>query len=211
VKSGSRVPQPVPQSKSGPSETPARAERLQEIKNAAATLFYANGYAGTDLRAVAEAVGLHVSSFYNYISSKEDLLYLISLDGIESANATLDEVIRRETDPGLRLEAAIRAHIEHHLRRRHSAWAANVEIRSLTGTYRSEIRRLRKEFESRWIELVKDAVDSGSIKTESIELTVVSILSVSQGLSRWHNAGRSPAPREIGQVLANQIMHGLAI
>src|SRR5580698_6016573 len=98
--------------------TPAHLDKLAEIKREAARCFYIQGYAATDVRTVAEAVGLQVSTLYNYISGKEELLYVITLEGITEITASLDTAIEGLTDPHDRLHAAVRSHVLHHAHRR---------------------------------------------------------------------------------------------
>ena len=50
--------------------TDAHLGRLEEIKTAAARYFYELGFVATDMRRIADAVGLHVSTLYTYIESK---------------------------------------------------------------------------------------------------------------------------------------------
>src|SRR5690606_40436177 len=91
------------------ADTSRRESRLEDIKNAALKEFYQRGYAATDLRAIAREVGLHVSSLYNYISSKQQLLYLIATQYVEDSTRSLTEAIAGIADPVERLRSAIRS------------------------------------------------------------------------------------------------------
>ena len=52
-------------------------ERRKEIIRKAATLFNITGYFNTSMDDIAEAVGLRKPTLYYYVSSKEEILYLI--------------------------------------------------------------------------------------------------------------------------------------
>src|SRR5436309_3637837 len=56
----------------------AKSSRREEILQIAARLFAENGYHGTGIAELGEAVGLGKGALYHHIGSKEDLLYEIS-------------------------------------------------------------------------------------------------------------------------------------
>lgn len=51
--------------------------RRREIVDAAVELFVANGFHKTTTRQIAQAVGFSIGSLYEYVGSKEDVLYLV--------------------------------------------------------------------------------------------------------------------------------------
>ena len=53
------------------------SERRKYIVNGAAKLFMENGYQRTSTRQLTETLGISKGTLYNYIGSKEDILYLV--------------------------------------------------------------------------------------------------------------------------------------
>lgn len=51
--------------------------RRRQIVDAAATLFIAQGFHKTTTRQIARAAGFSIGSLYEYVASKEDVLYLV--------------------------------------------------------------------------------------------------------------------------------------
>jgi len=51
-------------------------KRHEQIVNAAAQFFCEKGYHSTSMREIAAAAGMNMSSIYQYISTKDDILYL---------------------------------------------------------------------------------------------------------------------------------------
>lgn len=133
----------------GKRQTKAHMAKLEEIKNAAARQFYTVGYAATDVRSIANAVQLHVSTLYTYMSGKEELLYLIMKDGIDEVSAAFDAAVARSDDPLEALHNAIEAMITHHATRNFLAWTSHIEVRSLSGDCRADIVRLQHEYEAK--------------------------------------------------------------
>ncbi len=54
-------------------------ERRRQIVDAAVPLFVERGYHKTTTRALAQATGLSIGSMYEYISTKDDVLYLVCM------------------------------------------------------------------------------------------------------------------------------------
>ena len=83
-------------------------ERRRQIVDAAVKLFIKYGYHKTTTRALAKATGLSIGSLYEYVSTKDDVLYLVCIaihseveQGVKQAlarptvgKAALAEVIR---------------------------------------------------------------------------------------------------------------------
>lgn len=54
-------------------------ERRRQIVDAAVKLFIQNGYHRTTTRALAKETGMSIGSLYEYISTKDDVLYLVGI------------------------------------------------------------------------------------------------------------------------------------
>ena len=189
--------------------TQAHLDRLESIKEAATELFYAEGYAATDLRSIADATNMHVSSLYNYISSKEELLYLILKDGLSEIALAFDTAVAGTDDPVEQLRAALRAHIAHHARRRHRAWTSHVEVRALTGEQLESILGMRDAYQAKWVSLVEQGVRDGKFACPDSRLAVLYMLSAGQTVSRWYRPdGRVPAD-ELATSMAEIALQGV--
>ncbi|GAB3894794.1 TetR/AcrR family transcriptional regulator [Kibdelosporangium lantanae] len=55
-------------------ESAGERDSRQDLLEAAASLFIANGYAATSTRAIAEAAGLRQASLYHYFGGKDEIL-----------------------------------------------------------------------------------------------------------------------------------------
>ncbi len=191
--------------------TPAHLDKLAEIKNEAARCFYAHGYAATDVRTIADHVGLQVSTLYNYISGKEELLYLIMRDGMIEIAASLEAAAGGLTDPAERLRAAVRSHVLHHAHRQFLAWVGHVEVRALTGDYLTEILARRREYEQRWIAILQDGIAAGVFSRADPRLTMYGMLAIGQGVSRWYRPDGPHDAEEIADTMADLVLDGVLI
>lgn len=190
-------------------KTPAHLDKLAEIKKEAAEAFYLQGYAATDVRTIADRVGLQVSTLYNYISGKEELLYLIMRDGMIEILAGLDTATEGLTEPRDRLRAAVRSHVLHHAHRQFRAWVGHVEVRSLTGAYLEEILGKRREYEQRWTAILEDGIRAGVFSDADARLTMYGILAIGQSVSRWYKPGGQYDAEKIAEAMADLVLDGV--
>ncbi|MCA1786958.1 MAG: TetR/AcrR family transcriptional regulator [Desulfobacteraceae bacterium] len=68
-------------------------ERRRHIIDATVTLFIAHGYHKTTTRMIAKAAGFSIGSLYEYVSSKEDLLYLVCKAIHEEVQKAVEEAL----------------------------------------------------------------------------------------------------------------------
>ena len=72
------------------------SKRRRQIVDASVALFVANGYHKTTTRQIARATGMSIGSLYEYVSTKEDILYLVC-DAIHAEmERYVDEVLSHQ-------------------------------------------------------------------------------------------------------------------
>jgi len=82
--------------------------RRRQIVDAAVQLFIENGFHKTTTRQIARAAGLSIGSVYEYVASKEDILYLVC-DAIHSeVEQGVSDALARVTESREALTATIR-------------------------------------------------------------------------------------------------------
>lgn len=70
-------------------------ERRRQIVDAAVQLFIKNGYHKTTTRSLAKATGLSIGSLYEYVSTKDDVLYLVCVAIHAEVEQGLTEALAR--------------------------------------------------------------------------------------------------------------------
>jgi len=78
-------------------------ERRRQIVDAAVPLFVDRGYHKTTTRALAQATGLSIGSMYEYISTKDDVLYLVCT----AIHAEVEQAVRQALARPLEGKAAL--------------------------------------------------------------------------------------------------------
>ena len=93
-------------------------QKLELILRASARIFAEKSYHSTSMRDISRATKVSLAGLYHYCKSKEELLFLIQDHCFGRVLARLEERLRGETDPIVKL----RIFVDNHL----SFFAANM-------------------------------------------------------------------------------------
>ncbi len=130
----------------------------------ATRLFAERGYHGTSVSDLAAALGIHKSSVYAHIETKEDLLSEISLAGAAAFHNALDGL--SGDTPADRLRDALRAHLYVVKQQLDVATIWLLEWRFLSGEAREEFLRQRHAYEWRILKLIQEAIAAGEARAD---------------------------------------------
>ena len=81
--------------------------RRKQIIDGAIKVFSAKGFPNATVREIAEAAGLTMGTLYNYIRSKEDIIYIVYDYITKILREEMRKAIAGVTDPEERLKAAL--------------------------------------------------------------------------------------------------------
>ena len=109
------------------------------VREKATEFFFVKGFSATTLREVASAAGVKVSSLYNHISSKEDLLQQVMGSFMDDIIADLDNALDGKTEAIDRLLSAIDCHLRFHATQARKVFIGNNNLRFLGLEARNEI------------------------------------------------------------------------
>src|SRR5665213_3436318 len=139
--------------------------RRAELTRAAARLFAKQGYHGTSVGDLAEALGLQKGSLYTHIDSKADLLWEVAREGAEAFHAALDAL--PDDGPVLeRIRAALRAHLRVVAEQLDIATVFVREWRYLEGERREQFLAERRRYEERVRALFREGREVGELRTD---------------------------------------------
>ncbi|HUW39027.1 MAG TPA: TetR/AcrR family transcriptional regulator [Rhodocyclaceae bacterium] len=170
--------------------------RRDQILLAAAELFSQRGYGGTSIRDIARRVGLLPGSVYHYFPAKEDLFVAVHREGFGQLIARVEERIKQQQDPWLRLELACAEHI--------AAISGDNPIHQITGTglfaiheeqLQRRVRADREKYDQIFRQLVLDLKLPRGTDRSLFRLALLGALNWSRV---WYRQGKS-SPREIAR------------
>ena len=144
----------------------ATRERIHQI---AAALFARNGYHGTGIAELSEAVGLGRGALYYHISSKESVLYAISMGAIQALLEPSELILREEVSAEERMRKLARA-LMRNIADFSNEWTVFFrEHIALTGQWRDEVMAKRERYEQLWARLLDEGAANGELtKVEPI-------------------------------------------
>jgi AcrR family transcriptional regulator len=184
-----------------PAQRPAAVERLLE---AAAEAFAEKGFHATTTRDIAARVGLSPAGVYVHFSSKEELLYQLSLVGHRAAlGIVIASADSAAGDPRAQLQALVSDFAAWHARHRRTARVVQYELGALTSEHRATIAGLRREIQARVRTILVSGVEAGLFVVPDVRGTALALLSLVVDVARWYRPEGQRSPDDIGALYAD--------
>jgi AcrR family transcriptional regulator len=168
---------------------PPRADAagtLLKVLEAAMELFSERGYHAVTVREIAKRVGIHVSSIYGHIPSKEMLLYQLQLIGHEEHGQQVAAAVEAAgSDVVARIAAYLRAHVRVHLTYRMLARVSNKELYALTGDRQRRIQDIREHSRQLLVDLIDEGCGEGVFLPQDPWLAAVMLGNMGLRVCEW--------------------------
>ena len=152
-------------------------------------LFAVQGYRGTSMKDIAEALEVRAPSLYNHVSSKQEILFAIMDSAMDRAQDALDAALAGVDDVSERLRRATESLVLDFLRFPNEVTICNVEVRSLDADTRPAIIAKRDRYGRGVREIIQAGCASGRFTTESAQLASYAILEMGNGAKAWFRSG----------------------
>ncbi|MGJ4939254.1 TetR/AcrR family transcriptional regulator [Bradyrhizobium sp. HKCCYLS1011] len=162
---------------------------MEAIRKAGLRLIFEHGYAAMSLRQLAAEVGIQPGSLYNHISTKQELLFDLVQDHMNTLLRALEQALRDRQGPAERLRAFVTFHLTYHMTRKREVFIANSELRSLEPKNYAAIVALRSTYEQRLADILADGVAEGVFEVVDIQVATFAILALLTGLCNWYRPG----------------------
>jgi AcrR family transcriptional regulator len=162
------------------------AETLRNLRTAAVQLLSEHGYEGMNLRLLARKVGLQASSLYNYIDSKQQLLFWLCEETTSALAIELDQTLKDVEEPTERLRKFVAFHLGYHIVNRKQASVLQMEIRSLNAKNSQAIAKLQRLYTDKVRSIVDDGVADGSFRVADSEIATFALVQMLTAVTRWY-------------------------
>jgi AcrR family transcriptional regulator len=177
----------------------ARARLLE----AAVVAFAAKGFYGTTTRDIASAAGMSPAALYVHHRSKEELLYLISVEGHERVLALVKEVVGAAEGPADQIRELTYRFARRHAREHTWARVVNYELAALAPDHLAEVMRLRAAINHEVRQVIEAGVASGEFHTTDPSMTSVAVLSLGIDIARWYDEDGRWSPDQVAERYAD--------
>jgi len=191
-------------------------EQRDRIIQAAAKFIAAHGYHGMSMRALAKATGKSLSTYYNYFSSKEDVLFVLQKEAFEALISIVNEALSGVSDPAVRLYLFILNHVRYFVDHPDVMRVLVHEAAALPARRRRAVRRVKEEYYRVGNEIVRALVEQGDAQAETegrevedeieLERATYSIFGMLNWVYGWYEPSRHGAPEEVARTI-----HGIAL
>jgi AcrR family transcriptional regulator len=162
-------------------------DRREQLIRAALEVFQAKGFHATTVRDIGRAAGLTQGTIYNYVRSKEDILFLVCDRVIAQYISSMEEAAAATGDPAARLREALRGVTRVMIEQKGAILLVYHESHNLD---RRSLRSLLARVQG-WInqfeELVADGLGRGSLPKAKLNLltNIVTFLPTLIALRAW--------------------------
>jgi AcrR family transcriptional regulator len=191
---------------------PPLAERSpydrDRVVDVAVKVFTERGYDGTSMADIARALGVHKSSIYHHVASKEQLLEEAVKRALNALHGMLAEPGATEGSAVERLRYVVGRTVEIMVRQLPEVTVL-LRIRGNTPTERWAIAR-RREFDRAVQRIVAAAIADGDLRSD-IDTALVTrlIFGMSNSVTEWYQPGGRLSARDMAGAIEAVIFEGL--
>lgn len=193
----------------------AYLEKRAEIFAAAKEIFRRNGYRGTALTQVSQALGMDRASLYYYVGSKEELFHEIIGDAVEANTRFAEATAAGAGSPAEKLRTLVVGLMRSYADSYPFLYFYIQEDLGHPGAKKTawsrKMARFNKRYENAITAIVQEGVDDGTFATEADAwLISYGVLGMLAWSNRWFNPNTSPvSAEEIGERFADTLLSGL--
>jgi AcrR family transcriptional regulator len=185
----------------------ARADILQ----AAANLLAEHGYHGMSMRDLAKATGHSLANLYNYVASKDDLLFALQSRAFERLIASALESSAHAEGPEGRMYAFIHNHVRYVAAHRQVMRVLVESAGALPAGRRRAIRELKERYYAIGREHLRAVLDDAGVAMAETELerAAYCVFGMLNWVYGWYDPLRHGRPEDVAHTIQGFVLPGL--
>jgi AcrR family transcriptional regulator len=162
------------------------AETLRNLRSAAIRLLSEHGYQAMNLRMLAKAIGVQVGSLYNYIDSKQQLLFWLLKEAVEGLLAQFDQQLGGIVDPPTQMRDFVSFHLSYHIAHSHESLVLGNEKRSLTPKNYRAISNLERLYTAKVQNIIERGIATADFQVADAQVATFALLQMLTSVVRWY-------------------------
>jgi AcrR family transcriptional regulator len=159
------------------------AYRRTELVDVATKLFLERGFHGTSIRDIVRVCSFNVASLYMYVSSKEDILFLVAQDLMNDISLKLSETILDPESPVRSLEIGFASYCRIVNRHRRQVRLLYREVGFLPAELRSKVLATVSGVVTFFEKIVERGVEGGVFRDVPVRLAALDMMMVAHMLA----------------------------
>ncbi|HPW36099.1 MAG TPA: TetR/AcrR family transcriptional regulator [Syntrophorhabdus sp.] len=182
--------------------------KMNVIASAAARLYSTKGYRETSMEDVAVSAKLSKGGMYHYFSSKEDILYFILSNFMDSLLEGFEQDLENIRDPEDKIRYIIRHHVEAYVAHMYSAKVLLNEAYNLSALRISRIKSKEKQYFSTIAEALSLYVGH-RLNKDILTVVTFNLLGMCNWIYSWYNPKGAINSEQLSQVIFKNFTRGL--
>jgi AcrR family transcriptional regulator len=186
------------------------SNREHEIVAAAAAIFKEKGYQAATTRDIASAVGIQQATLYYYVSSKEELLYLVVREPIAQLYAQVEAIMKASWPARVKIERGLQAHLAAFDENYPNMFVFVQELHNVVQALQDRLRDFPRRYQSLWEDILRQGVAAGELRGDlDVESTTLMILGMCNWMFRWYRKGGRLDTATLARQYASAILDGI--
>jgi len=186
------------------------SKREQEIIAAAAKVFQEKGYHAATTRDIAAEVGIQQATLYYYISSKEELLYLVVREPIVRLFSQVEEIVKASVPTRTKVERAVHAHLTAFDENYPHMFVYVQELPNLINILQDKIRESPEHYQRLWEAILQQGIVAGELRADlDVTAMVLMIMGMCNWLHRWYRKGGRLNTATLARQYTTAILDGI--
>ncbi|HXG65501.1 MAG TPA: TetR/AcrR family transcriptional regulator [Blastocatellia bacterium] len=185
-------------------------KRREQICKAALQAFTRNGFHETNLRQVTKLAGLAYGSIYDYVQSKDDILFLIYDSILSELHHRLEKAAQSSDDPVQQLRALIREAMDHTDQYQDAIILLYQESRVMkTSGHLLEVFERERSYLKIFAEVLERGAARGVFRISNVKIleNMLPLMFSAWALKRWNLKGITKA--QYAETLTQFILRGI--
>jgi AcrR family transcriptional regulator len=187
----------------------AEASTQERVLERAAELFWKKGYAATTTREIAASLGIRQASLYHHFASKENLLCQLCVTSLDKLIHEVQSAVNKSKQPEERIRVLVHAHLNTLLKYRNRHALMLTELRALSGTRRTQVLGLRKQYEKLVLSILKYEQSVGSVRTDiPAKYLCLALLNILNWAILWFHDDDALSADKLAEIFALTYIEG---
>lgn len=164
-------------------------DQRQRIIMTAARQMSQKGFKGASIQDIADAVGIHKSTFFHYFNNKQELLAIVLAISVDEVTNNLKLIIQDTKSPPLeKLWRAIRNHLKLLAQYIDNVNVYHNDIGYLMGPKRTKYFKARRYYVACFQKLIEEVQESesGYFKGLDSKIVALGILGMCNWVAKWY-------------------------
>jgi len=180
-----------------------------DIFESIARLFKEKGFYNTSIKDISEKVGLRGGSLYYHIKSKEDALFKICEDAINTHLNSMERIAKTDDDPKTKLRNIVETHIDYFTNNLYKTSVFLIETKALGDKYQKLYTKKRDRFESHIRNVLREGMKKGVFRKGDIKFMSFAILGMLNWMVIWYDPEGKWGANKLKREFSEMILSGI--